>query len=610
MDGQQNSSTITDILIVDDKVENLDFLAQMLKEHNYRVRLATNGSIALKSALVAPPSLILLDISMPGMNGYEVCIKLKQQEITREIPVIFLSALGQTFNKVTAFDVGGADYITKPFDISEVIIRVENQLKLKAAQAEIIELNSNLEAKIQERTVQLEVEIQNKEKAQAKLLKMALQDSLTELPNKRWFMRKLKQELEKAQVDTEHRFAIICFDCDNFKVINDSLGHNIGDRLLKQIPKRFQACLDSNSYVARLGSDEFIILLSQVYTTETAILITEAIQQEFLAPFYLDEREIFLSFSSGIVIGSSEDREAVKLLQNAELAMYRAKAIGQGKYQVYNQQMHQQALERMQLETDLRKALQENQFKLHYQPIACCKTGHITGVESLIRWQHPELGIISPDKFIPVAEEMGLIIPIGIWVLEEACQQIKYWQQKYDCFDSLTVNVNVSVQQFSYSKLLDEVDRILQETQLSPNCLKLEITESVIMGNRNAALAVLKQLKQRNITICLDDFGTGYSSLSYLHQFPVDNIKIDRSFVSRIEDVQEPNKIIDAIVDLAHHLDITVTAEGIENETQLEYINLVGCEYAQGYYLSRPLNPEAIETMEIFQQKRSLFTVS
>ena len=380
--------------------------------------------------------------------------------------------------------------------------------------------------------------------------------------------------------------------------------------MLKQIPKRFQACLDSNSYVARLGSDEFIILLSQVYTTETAILITEAIQQEFLAPFYLDEREIFLSFSSGIVIGSSEDREAVKLLQNAELAMYRAKAIGQGKYQVYNQQMHQQALERMQLETDLRKALQENQFKLHYQPIACCKTGHITGVESLIRWQHPELGIISPDKFIPVAEEMGLIIPIGIWVLEEACQQIKYWQQKYDCFDSLTVNVNVSVQQFSYSKLLDEVDRILQETQLSPNCLKLEITESVIMGNRNAALAVLKQLKQRNITICLDDFGTGYSSLSYLHQFPVDNIKIDRSFVSRIEDVQEPNKIIDAIVDLAHHLDITVTAEGIENETQLEYINLVGCEYAQGYYLSRPLNPEAIETMEIFQQKRSLFTVS
>ena len=212
MDGQQNSSTITDILIVDDKVENLDFLAQMLKEHNYRVRLATNGSIALKSALVAPPSLILLDISMPGMNGYEVCIKLKQQEITREIPVIFLSALGQTFNKVTAFEVGGADYITKPFDISEVIIRVENQLKLKAAQAEIIELNSNLEAKIQERTVQLEVEIQNKEKAQAKLLKMALQDSLTELPNKRWFMRKLKQELEKAQVDTEHRFAIICFE--------------------------------------------------------------------------------------------------------------------------------------------------------------------------------------------------------------------------------------------------------------------------------------------------------------------------------------------------------------------------------------------------------------
>ena len=608
MDGQQISSAATDILIVDDKVENLDFLAQMLKEHNYRVRLATNGNIALKSAMVAPPSLILLDISMPGMNGYEVCTKLKQQSVTKEIPVIFLSALGQTFNKVKAFEVGGVDYITKPFDISEVIIRVENQLRLKAAQAEILELNTNLEAKVKERTVQLEAEIHNKEKAQAKLLKMALQDSLTELPNKRWFVQKLKQEIEKAQAAKDHRFAIICFDCDNFKVINDSLGHGVGDRLLKQIPLRLKACLDTSSHIARLGSDEFIILLSQVYAVETAILITEAIQQEFLAPFSIDEREIFLDFSSGIVLGSSEDQEPEKLLRNAELAMYRAKELGKGKYQVYNQQMHQRALERMQLETDLRKALKENQFKLHYQPIACCKTGYIIGFESLIRWQHPELGIISPEKFIPVAEEMGLIIPIGIWVLEEACQQIKYWQQKYDCLGSLTVNVNVSVQQFSYSKLLEEIDRILGETKLPASCLKLEITESAIMENSSAALTVLEQLDQRNISICLDDFGTGYSSLSYLHQFPVHNIKIDRSFVSRIKDVQEPNKIIDAIVDLAHHLDITVTAEGIENETQLEYINRVGCEYAQGYYLSRPLNVEAIETMEVFQQKKSLFT--
>ena len=509
MDGQQISSAATDILIVDDKVENLDFLAQMLKEHNYRVRLATNGNIALKSAMVAPPSLILLDISMPGMNGYEVCTKLKQQPVTKEIPVIFLSALGQTFNKVKAFEVGGVDYITKPFDISEVIIRVENQLRLKAAQAEILELNTNLEAKVKERTVQLEAEIHNKEKAQAKLLKMALQDSLTELPNKRWFVQKLKQEIEKAQAAKDHRFAIICFDCDNFKVINDSLGHGVGDRLLKQIPLRLKACLDTSSHTARLGSDEFIILLSQVYAVETAILITEAIQQEFLAPFSIDEREIFLDFSSGIVLGSSEDQEPEKLLRNAELAMYRAKELGKGKYQVYNQQMHQRALERMQLETDLRKALKENQFKLHYQPIACCKTGYITGFESLIRWQHPEFGIISPDKFIPVAEEMGLIIPIGIWVLEEACQQIKYWQQKYDCLGSLTVNVNVSVQQFSYSKLLEEIDRILGETKLPASCLKLEITESAIMENSSAALTVLEQLDQRNISICLDDFGTG-----------------------------------------------------------------------------------------------------
>ena len=609
MDEQLSTAT-ADILIVDDKLENLDFLAQMLKEHSYRVRLATNGNIALKSAKVAPPSLILLDISMPDIDGYEVCRQLKREPITKDIPVIFLSALGQTFNKVKAFAVGGVDYITKPFDISEVIIRVENQLKLKNAQAEIVELNANLEAKIQERTAQLEAEIVKKEQAQAKLLKMALHDPLTNLPNRRWFLQRLKKELEKTKAKTNSQFAVICFDCDNFKVINDSLGHGVGDRLLQQIPQRLQTCLGEDSCIARLGGDEFIILLPQVYAVETAVLVAESIQQEFLAPFYVNDREIFLNFSLGIVLGTAEYQEVEKLLRNAELAMYKAKELGKGQYQVYNLSMHQRALERMQLETDLRKALKNDEFALYYQPIVSLATGHITGFESLIRWQHPEKGIISPGKFIPVAEETGLIIPIGIWVLKEACRQIKYWQQKYNYFVSLTINVNVAVQQFSYSRLIEEIDRILGETKLPPNCLKLEITESAIMENSDSARSILEQLRARNIAICIDDFGTGYSSLSYLHQFPVDNIKIDRSFIKRIEDASQPNKVVDAIVDLAHHLDITVTAEGIETEQQLEYIRKTKCEYAQGYYFYRPLNAEAIETMEILQQKKSLFTTA
>lgn len=607
MSEEQRLLPIEDILIVDDKVENLDFLAQMLREHNYKVRLATNAKIALKSAKVAPPSLVLLDVNMPEMNGYELCRLLKQESKTQDIPIIFLSASGQTFNKVEAFAAGGVDYITKPFDIREVIVRIENQFKLKSAQAQIVELNSNLEQKIQERTAQLQAEIKMRERAQAKLLRMALRDSLTDLPNRSWFLQKLKQELDLAKKDTSYQFAVICFDCDNFKVINDSLGHDIGDSLLKAIPSRLESCLPQGSFMARLGGDEFIILLPQIDDISTAISITRKIQQKFTFPFNVSDREIFLNFSLGIVLGTAEYDQSEKVLRNADLAMYQAKALGKGQYQIYNQQMHQRAVERLQLEIDLRKALKNNEFILHYQPIICLETGHIIGFESLVRWQHPQKGIISPGKFIPVAEETGLIIPLGIWVLREACKQIKIWQQKYDSFISLTVNVNVAVQQFSYSSLIEEIDKILEETQLPSTCLKLEITESAIMENSDSAYAILQQLRDRGIKICIDDFGTGYSSLSYLHSFPVDNLKIDRSFVSRIKSLDEPNKVIDAIVNLAHHLDITVTAEGIETKEQLDYIKNVNCEYAQGYYFFKPLNSEAVEAMQLLAQKKSMF---
>ena len=610
MDEQQSLIPTTDILIVDDKVENLDFLAQMLREHNYKVRLATNAKIAFKSAKIAPPNIVLLDINMPEMNGYQLCRLLKQEAKTKEIPVIFLSASGQTFNKVEAFAAGGVDYITKPFDINEVIIRIENQLKLRSAQAKVVELNSNLEQRIKERTAQLEAEIQKRERAQAKLLRMALHDSLTDLPNRTCFLHKLKHQLEKTQEQPDYQFAVICFDCDNFKVINDSLGHDVGDSLLKAIPTRLESCLPKESFLARLGGDEFIILLPYIDNLTAAIAFTEKIQQEFTAPFSVDKREIFLNFSIGIVLGTAEYDRPEKLLRNADLAMYQAKALGKGQYQVYNQQMHLRAVERLQLEIDLRKALKNNEFALHYQPIICLKTGHIIGFESLIRWYHPQLGMISPGKFIPVAEETGLIIPLGIWVLREACKQIKIWQTKYDSFLSLTVNVNVAVQQFSYSRLIEEIDKILAETQLPSSCLKLEITESAIMENSDSAHEILQELRDRDIKICIDDFGTGYSSLSYLHQFPVDNLKIDRSFVSRIKSVDEPNKVIDAIVDLAHHLDITVTAEGIETEDQLEYIRRAKCEYAQGYHFSKPLNAEAVEALQILSQKKALFSTN
>ena len=431
MSVQNLTPSKTDILIVDDKVANLDLLAQMLKEHNYKVRLATNANIALKSAKIAPPNLVLLDINMPGMNGYELCRLLKQEEKTNNIPIIFLSASGQTFNKVEAFAAGGVDYITKPFDISEVIVRIENQLKLQAARAEIVKLNSSLEEKVRERTAQLEAEVKKRERAQAKILKMALRDSLTDLPNRTWFYQKLEQELDKTQKQKDYQFAVICFDCDNFKLINDSLGHHVGDRLLKVIPSRIQTCLSKDAFLARLGGDEFIILLPQVDSLTTAITVTEKIQQEFTTPFTVDELEIILNLSVGVILGNVKYTQPEQLFRNADLAMYQAKALGKGQYKVYNQKMHQRALERLQLEIDLRKALKNQEFRLYYQPIVCLKTGYIAGFESLVRWQHPQLGTISPGKFIPVAEETGLIVSLGIWVLKEACRQIKIWQNKY-----------------------------------------------------------------------------------------------------------------------------------------------------------------------------------
>jgi len=603
----ETSVSTTNILIVDDKVENLDLLAQILREQSYKVRLATNAKIALKSSKIASPDLILLDINMPEMNGYELCRLLKKEKKTQDIPVIFLSASGQTFNKVEAFAAGGVDYITKPFDISEVVIRIENQLKLKAAQAKIIELNTNLEQKIQQRTAQLKAEIERRERAQAEILRIALHDTLTDLPNRSCFRQQLELEMAKTEQNPDYQFAVISLDCDNFKIINDSLGHNVGDRLLQSIPTRIKSCLPDKSFLARLGGDKFIILLPNLQGLKIPIQIVETIQQKLKSPFRVNDREIFLNISFGIVLSTAEDSQAEDILRDANLAMYQAKAMGKRQYQVYNNYMYQDAVERLQLETDLRKALINEEFIVYYQPIINLHTGFISGFESLVRWQHPQKGIIPPNKFIPVAEETGLIIPLGCWVLKEACQQVCNWQTKYPDFNALTVNVNVAVQQFSYSDLLKDVDQILAETNLGSQYLKLEITESAIMKNSDLALHTFEQLKARKIKICIDDFGTGYSSLSYLYKFPVDNLKIDRSFINRIESIEKRNKIIDSIINLGHHLDLSVTAEGIETLNQLDYIRATNCEYGQGYYFFRPLSAQDIENQGLLDQKKSWF---
>jgi diguanylate cyclase (GGDEF)-like protein len=578
------------ILIVDDVPDNLRVLSTLLNHNGYKVRSVIKGSMALRVAKAGFPDVILLDINMPEMNGYEVCEHLKSDPDTQDIPVIFLTALDEVIDKVKAFQVGGVDYITKPFQLEEVVARLNNQLQLKSAQEKIKHLNADLETRVIERTAQLEAEIVERKKAEEKLFFMALHDPLTELLNRTGLMQRLEQVFQRSQENANYVFALLFLDCDRFKVINDSLGHLVGDQLLKALAKRLQDCLNNEDIIARFGGDEFVIILDDIKNLENVIQITESILKELALPFYLDEHEIFMGASIGILLGNRDYKDPNHLLRDADIAMYQAKASNKSTYKVFDTQMRDRAMQRLELETDLRRAIERQEFFVNYQPIICLTTGKIIGFEALVRWHHPEKGLISPGEFIPIAEETGLIVAIDRWVLEQACAQLQVWQPEISNAFPLTISSNLSVQQFTQADLMEEIDRVLTQNQMMGNCLKLEITESVLIDNDQSAQKILQQFKERQILVSIDDFGTGYSSLSYLHRFPVNTLKIDRSFIWRIGEEGDDGSIVDAIVTLAHHLGMDVIAEGVETKDQLDYLRSIGCEAAQGYFFSKPLN--------------------
>ncbi|NET36408.1 MAG: EAL domain-containing protein [Cyanothece sp. SIO1E1] len=635
MHSNQKSAPKGTILIVDDKPDNLRLLSTMLIEYGYEVRRAINGSTALMGVQAAPPDLILLDINMPDMSGYEVCYHLKESSTTAEIPVIFISALNDTFDKVKAFDVGGVDYISKPFEIAEVLARIANQLALQLAKAEVHQLNADLEHRVVQRTAELaeeiterrriqeklEAEIAERERAQAELLHMALHDPLTNLPNRTWLMEQLQQEIQRTQQQPEYQFAVLFLDCDRFKVVNDSLGHLVGDQLLIAVGLRLASVLPPACALARLGGDEFMVFLTDIKDISEAESIAQQLQQGLKSPFQLDQNEMFISASIGIAQGTNAYSQPQQLLRDADIAMYRAKASGQGQYKIFDAAMHHHVLDRLQLETDLQRAIAREDFVLHYQPIVSLKNGSIVGFEALVRWHHPERGFVPPTDFIPIAEETGLIVPIGLWVLREACRQCHIWQQQRlaqvepslrgsNGRHNLKISVNLSVKQFVQPDLLEQIDQILQATNCDGQSLKLEITESAIMENAESAALLLQELKSRQIQLVIDDFGTGYSSLSYLHRFPVDGLKIERSFTqgmdtskSELGDIKATTnlgqylRIVQAIVSLAHHLNLDVVAEGVETVEQMAQLRTLGCEFAQGYFFSQPLDSKSAGAM-------------
>ncbi|MBD2180480.1 EAL domain-containing protein [Planktothrix sp. FACHB-1355] len=591
------ASTIKgNILLVDDTPDNLHLLSNLLSAQGYKVRCVTNGQTALKAARAKLPDLILLDIMMPHMNGYEVCQILKSDMQTRDVPVIFLSALDEVLDKVKAFTVGGVDYITKPFQFQEVLIRVENQLALKTAETKVRQLNAELEIKVKERTCELEVtnqelqrEIAERKLLEKQLLHMALHDPLTGLPNRALFMERLKQAVIRAKQQPEYQFSVLFLDCDRFKIVNDSLGHLVGDELLTAIASRLKLSLSPVDTLARLGGDEFTLLLEEIKDITSVTQIAERILWELSRPFYLDKREVFITASIGIVLGNATYDQPEHLLRDADTAMYRAKAFGKARYHVFNPAMHQEALQLLQLETDLRRAIERQEFVVYYQPIVSLCEGKISGFEALVRWQHPTRGFVSPAEFIPVAEETGLITFIGTWVMREACQQLRIWQEEKLSQESLTMSVNLSVREFSQPNLIELIDDTLKKTQLSPQNLKLEITESAIMEKDGSVTAILQQLRNRQIQLSIDDFGTGYSSLSYLNRLPVDTLKIDRSFINPIDKNSESLGLVPAIITIAHSLGMSAIAEGVETQQQLAKLRTLNCGFGQGYLFSKPL---------------------
>ena len=436
-------------------------------------------------------------------------------------------------------------------------------------------------------------DITERNQAEEKLRYYALHDTLTHLPNRVQFMNRLRQAVERADGNQYSRFAVLFLDLDRFKVINDSLGHAVGDKLLVAISERLTSCVRPGDVVARLGGDEFVILLNRSGDIAEVVGVAERLQARISEPFKIDNYEVFTTASIGIIVSGNVTRTAEEFLRDADAAMYRAKEAGKARFEIFDQDMHVRNMNLLQVETDLRHAVERKEFEVLYQPIADLTTGAVKEFEALIRWRHPVHGLVEPNEFVGVAEETGLIIKIGRWILAESCRQAAEWQKRFGI--PLSVSVNLSAKQLMHPNLTMQVRNILASSGLPANRLKLEVTESTVMEHSEKSLKVLSELDELGVALSTDDFGTGYSSLSYLQRFPFERIKIDRSFVNNMDESEKSGAIVKTILMLGENLDIEVVAEGIETFEQLEKLRSLGCSTGQGYLFSRPIDRESAE---------------
>ncbi len=455
-----------------------------------------------------------------------------------------------------------------------------------------------LSAALEEETISgMIVDITDLDRAREQLVYETCHDKLTGLPNRALLMDRLEQTIRNSRRRKDALFAVTLLDLDRFRAVNVGLGHRAGDRLIIEMARRLDACLRGGDTVARIGGDEFVILLQEIEDVTDTIRVAERIKEALAVPVNLNGQQVCMSASMGIVLSDPGYDQPEDMLRDADIALHRAQSSGTAHHEVFDRAMHERAVARLQLENDLRLAVEREEFRVHYQPIVSLGTGRIMGLEALVRWQHPVQGLVPPMEFIPLAEETGLIVPMGFWVLREACSQMSDGLSKFSTDPPLLISVNLSARQFSQPDLVGQIERILQESGVEAPSMMLEITESVVMEHAESAAAALTQLKTLGVQLGIDDFGTGYSSLSCLHSYPIDTLKIDRSFIGKMNADTRNLEIVRTIIALARNLGMHVTAEGIETAEQLAQLRALRCEYGQGYLFSKPLEGEAIKRL-------------
>jgi diguanylate cyclase (GGDEF)-like protein len=552
------------VMLVDDESTTIEVLQAFLEDEGYKNLITTSQSAhAMELIANENPDVVLLGLNMPQVTGFDILAAMRAHGKFQHMPVIVLTSSDDWETKLKALQLGANDFLAKPVDPSELALRLRNTLAAKAYQD-----------------------------------RLAYYDVLTGLPNRRMLIDRLVLALRQAKRDRKSR-AVLHIDLDRFKQINDTFGHRVGDELLQRVTQRLLQCVHaadtvgvlkvsgSQTDLSRLEGDEFSVLLPEMLRVEHADHVARRILAALEEPFPVEGYEVFVTPSIGIAVFPDDGEDVDTLLKHADIAMSHAKQRGRNTYEFYSKEMNARALERLSLENQLRRALARDELRLFYQPKVDIRTGQVIGAEALLRWNHPELGMVSPQEFIPVAEESGLIVSLGEWALYTACKQTKVWQLAG--LGTRCIAVNVSIRQFRERSFIHTIHKVLESSGLEAQYLTLELTENMIMENAKENMEALHQIKQMGVKLSVDDFGTGYSSLSYLKQFPLDELKVDRSFISEIQAATDNAPIVTAIIAMAHSLGLTVVAEGVEIEPQLAFLRTRGCDVYQGYFFSKPV---------------------